>query len=51
MKYKNSDSDSYCTVCDIKSRPVVIADVKVQKINDLSKSDSVNQITYGAAEN
>ena len=50
MKYKNSDSNSYCAICDIKSRPVVAADVKVQKINDLSESNSVNQITYGTAE-
>jgi len=50
MKYKNSNSNSNCAISDIKSRPMIAKDVKVQKINDFSKSDSVNQITYGTAE-
>ena len=50
MKYKNSDANSNRTVCNIKGRPVVIMYVKVKEINDLSKPNSVNQITYGAAK-
>ena len=50
MKYKNSDADSNGTICNIKSWPVVVIYVKVKKINDLSKPNSVNQVTYGAAK-
>ena len=51
MKHKNSDTDGNRAVRDIKSRPVIIADVKIQKINNLSESDSVDQISDGASEN
>ena len=50
MKYKNSDADANGTICNIKSWPVVVMYVKVKKINDLSKPNSVNQVTYGAAK-
>ena len=33
MKHKNSDADGNRAVRDIKSRPVIMADIKIQKVN------------------
>ena len=44
MIYKNSDSDGDSAVRDIKSRPVMVSYVKIQKIDYLSKTEPVNQV-------
>ena len=42
MKHKNSDADRDRTVSHIKRRPVVVADIKIQKIYDLSEPNSID---------
>ena len=51
MKYENKNADGNRTVGDVKGRPVKIAEVNVKKVHNISKSDPVNQISDGTAEN
>ena len=51
MKYENNNAYSNRTVGDVKGRPVEIAEVNVNKVDNISKSDPVNQIPDGTSEN
>ena len=50
MEYENKNTDGNSTVGDVKGRPVEIAEVKVKKVDNISKSDPVDQISDGAAK-
>ena len=51
MKNKNSDTYGNCTIRDVERRPMVAADVKIEKINYLAKADSIDQVTDCPAQN
>ncbi len=51
MKYKNKNTYGNRTVGNIKGRPVKIAKVNVKKVHDISKPESVNQVSDGSSKN
>jgi hypothetical protein len=50
MYSKYSDTDGNRTVSDIKSRPMQIADEKIEKIDDFSVSNPVDQVANRTSE-
>ena len=51
MQYKNPDADSDSAVGYIKSRPVIIPDIKIEKIDHFPEPHPVDQVADGAPEN
>src|SRR4030042_2436186 len=43
-------ADGYCGISAVKGRPVVVVPMEVDKVNDLSPSDSVYEVSYGPAK-
>jgi hypothetical protein len=50
MEYENKNTDGNPAVGDIKGRPMEIAEVKVKKVHNISKSDPIDQISDGASK-
>ena len=50
MIQEDEHTNGYGAIGDIKGRPMKASDIKVQKINDLSYSESIDQIADGATE-
>lgn len=51
FKNKQKNTDKNGGICDIECRPVVGTDVKIEKINDKSKPDPIDQISNCATGN
>ena len=51
MIEKDAHPHTDCAVGHIKGGPVVIADVKIQKIDHLAKPKAINKITHSTTEN
>jgi hypothetical protein len=46
-KDKNNNADTYRSISHIKNRP----NLKIEKVGDLPKMESVNEVAYRAAQN
>lgn len=51
FKNEQRNTDENGGICDIKCRPVIGANMKIKKINDKSKSDTIDQIPDSTAGN